>query len=46
LTHPANIDEGHLPQDGNSWLAGHITVYDDGGATFGHAFCISSGLAP
>jgi hypothetical protein len=24
----------------------HITVYDDGGATFGHAFCMSSGLAP
>jgi hypothetical protein len=23
----------------------HVTVYDDAGATFGHAFCISSGLA-
>jgi nuclease-like protein len=23
----------------------HITVYDDGGATFGHAFCMSSGVA-
>lgn len=22
----------------------HITVYDNGGATFGHAFCTSSGL--
>jgi hypothetical protein len=24
----------------------HITVYDDGGATFGHAFCMSSGVSP
>ena len=24
----------------------HITVYDDLGATFGHAFCMSSGVAP
>lgn len=41
-----------LPSDGlNQICTGpladgdHITVYDDAGATFGHAFCASSGLA-